>query len=180
MYYYLPKNEVAMRLAGIVKECFPETEHVYEMLCDVSMTCPEWLSYTVDEVLRLEKRNAISRSISSILYMWQEKNILNGHSVFANYFYDNSEYKQIAIYGLGRVVKLFIGEIKNLPVIVKYGIDKEKKEYENIKVMDIEDNLEQVDLFIVTVSWGDMELKEYLIKKGYMNVFTLREMLLKI
>lgn len=57
-------------------------------------------------------------------------------------FLRRSRYKTIAIYGLENSAKLFVHEVKELPVTIKNCIDRQKKEFDNIKVADILDRLE--------------------------------------
>jgi glycosyltransferase involved in cell wall biosynthesis len=179
LYLYLPKDEIIGVLTEILRYCTTkmEEEELASYFNEIAQDYPDLFYYTINNLLKQNKKYLTNLDMINIIYQWKQKNIARKGTIFSNYFYEGSKYKTIAIYGLGNLARLFVQEVKELPVTIKYGIDRQKKDFDDIKVVDILDRLENVDLFIVTVSYGAQELKENLTKMGHNNVYTLREMI---
>lgn len=89
------------------------------------------------------------KQATDLLYEWKLKNAKNKSSIFCNIL--NREDMTIAIYGLGRWAELLYQEIQNLPVKIKYGIDKWKDSFHFLPIKRLTDELEEVDLLVVTI-----------------------------
>lgn len=113
-----------------------------------------------------------------LLYEWHIKNLYNKEgTIFSKYFYEGSNVKTIAIYGLGKLGKIFFDEVRSLPVEIKYGIDKEKRIFEDLTVKRPDEHLELVDWIIVTMMKESKQIKECLEKRCTGKVFTLEELI---
>ena len=64
------------------------------------------------------------------------------------YFIDNG-YKTIAVYGMGELGNRLYEELKETEIIIKYGIDKNGG-FGEIEILDIDDELPEVDVVVVT------------------------------
>lgn len=81
------------------------------------------------------------------------------------YFIDHG-YKTIAIYGMGEMGNRLYDELKNTSIKVKYAIDKNAEgTYSELKVIDIEDEYEDVDVIVVTATFAFEEISEQLKNK---------------
>lgn len=67
-------------------------------------------------------------------------------------YFINNRYFRIAVYGMGDIGKRLIKELRDSEIKVAYGIDRNCNNiYSNIKVMNMDDNLAEVDAVVVTV-----------------------------
>lgn len=78
------------------------------------------------------------------------------------YFTDNG-YKTLAIYGMGEMGNRLYEELKNTSIEIKYAIDKNASgKYADIDVKDLEDELEVVDVVVVSAIFVYGEIVEEL------------------
>lgn len=84
------------------------------------------------------------------------------------YFIDNN-YSSIAIYGMGEMGNRLYDELMNTSITVKYAIDKAVGSiYTELDVLGIEDELEEVDVIVVTPAHAfDSIAKSLKDKVGY-------------
>lgn len=76
--------------------------------------------------------------------------IKNMGGTLSEYFINN-KYSVIALYGMGEVGERFLEEIKDTNILVKYAIDRNATSIvEGIPTYTINDNLEAVDVIVVT------------------------------
>lgn len=76
------------------------------------------------------------------------------------WFLDN-EYETVAIYGMGEIGNRLYDELKNSNIQVKYGIDKSAgSTYSELEVYSIDDDLEDVDVVVVTAIFAFDEIEE--------------------
>lgn len=81
------------------------------------------------------------------------------------YFTDN-DYKSVAIYGMGEMGNRLYDELKGSGVSVKYAIDKEAgTTYAEVEVKELDEELEPVDVVVVTATFAFDEIKEKLNEK---------------
>lgn len=91
------------------------------------------------------------------------------------YFEDNY-IKKVAIYGLGNLGQEVYWELSNLKDIkVLYGIDKNAKtlNIDGLKIISLDETLEEVDAVIVTPLQYYNEIEESLNEKGIKNVISI-------
>ena len=74
-------------------------------------------------------------------------------------------YKNIAIYGMGRVGKALVKELENSNIDIVYAIDQNSRiEYENLEIKSLDDALPKVDVMFVTIEVTE-ELEKMLYEK---------------
>lgn len=115
------------------------------------------ISYALLSQLQCQKHT------SDLLYEWKLKTTKNMNSIFYNKL--DKEGMTVAIYGLGRLAELFYQEIKDFHLRIVYGIDRWKDYFHDLPVKRMTDDLEEVDLMIVTVIDEFAEIREELEKK---------------
>lgn len=96
-------------------------------------------------------------------------------------FFKNNNYKSIAIYGMKELGERLYDELRDSDIIVKYIIDKNAGEiYADIDVVTPEDNLEPVDVIVVTATFYYDEIKNMLREKVDYPVVSLEDILYEI
>lgn len=79
-----------------------------------------------------------------------------------DYFQANN-YKTIAIYGMGELGNRLYDELKETSIRVLYAVDKNPdKVYSELKVVSLDEPLEEVDAFIVTATFAYDEIEKEL------------------
>lgn len=116
------------------------------------------------------------RRLYDLLYEWKKK---NGKKEKNTVFYElfSRQEKTIAIYGLGNWGELFYQEIKNLPVKILYGIDKKVDFFHSLQIRRPTDELEKVDMIVVTVFQEYKEIKEELQKKYQGEIVSIEQLI---
>lgn len=72
-------------------------------------------------------------------------------------FFRKRGFNQIAIYGMGEVGKRLAQELRNGPITIQYGIDRQDVQSENgLRIIKPDQPFDDVDLLVVTVV-GDCE-----------------------
>lgn len=79
-----------------------------------------------------------------------------------NYYLSQNGIREIAIYGLGACGMAFLRLAKYLNLKVSYGIDKEKKEIDNLQVYSLMDGFPKVDAVFITLKNRNGEVENYL------------------
>lgn len=78
----------------------------------------------------------------------------------AEYFVSN-EYKEMCIYGMGEMGNRLYDELKNTEIKVKYAIDKDAAStYSELDVKEIDDDLPEVDVVVVTATFAFDDIVE--------------------
>lgn len=96
-------------------------------------------------------------------------------------FFEQNEYQKIAIYGMSYAGETLVDELKDSNIIVKYGIDKNADSmYKDIDVLTIEDDLESVDVVVVTAITFFDEIEEKLSEKIDCPIVSLEDILYEI
>lgn len=84
--------------------------------------------------------------------------------------------KSIAIYGMGEMGNRLYDELKNTSIEVKYAIDeKADNTYSELNVIEIEDNLQEVDVIVVTAIFAFDEIESNISKVTNMKLISLEE-----
>lgn len=91
-------------------------------------------------------------------------------------FFEDNNYKSIAIYGIGTVGKRLIEELKSSGIEIKYTIDKKNK-YEDLKIKVITPDMQlpKVDIIVVTAITFFDEIKEMLKTKINCPIISLED-----
>jgi phosphate/sulfate permease len=92
------------------------------------------------------------KKYQSYYYLFGSWMVLRNKGRMLTEYFENHGFKNIAIYGLGRLGLCLYEELKNSNINVKYGIDKNAAtfSYLNLKVISPEIDLEPVDIIVVT------------------------------
>lgn len=90
-------------------------------------------------------------------------------------------YKTIAIYGMSYAGETLINELKGTDINILYGIDKKADSlFSAIKLISLEDELEDVDAIIVTAITFFDEIEEKLSKKVSCPIISLEDILYEV
>ncbi|MBD5548886.1 MAG: glycosyltransferase family 2 protein [Lachnospiraceae bacterium] len=99
------------------------------------------------------------------LYKWKKRNAEEGALILK--YISNCNVENVGIYGLGKWGELIYDEIKNQSDFCIYGIDEKKTEFHSIEIKKINDNLNGIELIIVSVFMEFNAIKENLERNGY-------------
>lgn len=95
----------------------------------------------------------------------------------ASYF-ESKGYKKIAIYGMSYAGERLAKELDNTEIEIKYGIDKNAQNlYSSLDVYSLEDELEEVDVVVVTPIFFFNEIEEELSRKFDCPIVSLEDIL---
>ena len=96
-------------------------------------------------------------------------------------YFEQNEYKKIAVYGMSYAGETLIDELKGTGIDVAYGIDKSYDSiYSDVDVVSVEDELEKVDVIVVTaISFFD-EIEEQLSEKIDCPIVSLEDILYEV
>lgn len=96
-------------------------------------------------------------------------------------FFLSQGYKSIAIYGMGEMGNRLCDELKNSEVKIKYAIDKETIccDYE-IEVLEPDEDLEAVDVIVVTAVFVYEEIEAMLSEKANHPIISLEDVIYQL
>lgn len=92
-------------------------------------------------------------------------------------FLEQRHYSRIAVYGLGDTANRIYDSLKNTPVEVIFGIDKNKSFYCDTEILTLDDEFPSVDLIIVTDFDSYETLRQKLEEKGNHLVMSLEQII---
>lgn len=91
-------------------------------------------------------------------------------------YFEKNNYNRIAIYGMGEMGNRLYDELKNSNITLAYAIDKDADSiYADLKVVSKEDELQEVDVIVVTATFAFDEIKEELEKKTNIPIISLED-----
>lgn len=89
--------------------------------------------------------------------------------------------KTVAIYGMSFIGQRLIEELRDSGIEVKYGIDKNRDRiYTDIDIVTPEDNIEEVDVIIVTAFYFFNEIEDLLMKKTDSRILSFEELVYEL
>lgn len=89
-------------------------------------------------------------------------------------FFEENDYKTIAIYGMGEMGNRLYDELKESQIVVKYAIDEAAgNKFSELKVISPEDDFEDVDAIIITATFAYDEICEKLESKTSIQLISL-------
>lgn len=116
--------------------------------------------YMNKKVTAKDKKIGKFKTYYSVLNQWIVS--LHEKKCIDTYFIDNG-YKTVAIYGMGELGNRLYEELKDSEIEVKYAIDKDAAyTYADLEIKDLEDDLETVDVVVVTAIFAFDEIEEEL------------------
>lgn len=129
--------------------------------------------------INMWKRQA-GKNRGLLLVMWKWTALKQDHKNL-EIFFENKNYKKIAVYGMSYVGISLIKELKNSKVEILYGIDKNAANiYSDIKILTPEENLPNVDAVVITLVEGYDEIYHKLSKKLKCDFLAIEDILNEI
>lgn len=96
-------------------------------------------------------------------------------------FFKKNNYLNIAIYGMGYIGECLYDELKGSGIQVKYGIDRTARDFKGeLPIYRIEDELERVDMIVVTVMENTKNIIDKLKRDGEYPVMAISELLIAL
>lgn len=96
-------------------------------------------------------------------------------------YFEKNNYKTVAIYGMKEFGERLYDELKNTDITVKYIIDKNADSiWTDVKVVIPEEELEPVDVIVVTATFYFDEIEEMLFDKVECPVISLEDVLYEV
>lgn len=93
-------------------------------------------------------------------------------------YFDLQGYQSIAIYGMGELGNRLYEELMNSKIEVKYAIDKyPENNFTELKFCELSDNMEEVDVIIVTPVFDYEEIEKNITSKVNYKVISLEDIL---
>lgn len=129
----------------------------------------------------LSKSNNMSnKHLALFLMMNQWVKVKQEGKGLAEYFEKNG-YKRIAVYGMSFAGETLLDELNDTNVEVVYGIDKKADSiYLDKKILTVEDELEEVDVIVVTAITFFDEIEKTLKNKVECPIISLEDILYEI
>lgn len=118
----------------------------------------------------------------SVLFhlMGQWVKVRQGGKSLVSYF-KREGYSKIAIFGMGYAGDILLAELKGSDIQVIYGIDRRADSlYADVKIVTLDEILEEVDAVVVTAVTSFEEIKENLSKKINCPIVSLEEILCEV
>lgn len=107
--------------------------------------------------------------------------ILKNEKKEVKQYFINNNYNTIAIYGMGEMGCRLIEELENSDIEIKYTIDKKSGGlYANVEVLDMDDDLEEVDVVVVTATFAFDDILCELEKKLNCPIISLEDLLYEV
>lgn len=96
-------------------------------------------------------------------------------------FFERNNYKTVAIYGMKELGERLYDELQNSGITVKYIIDKNADTiYADVDVITPDDDLEPVDVIVVTAIYFFDEIEELLSEKVNYPIVSLEDILYEV
>lgn len=130
---------------------------------------------------KMKKAQSMSdKHLALFLMMNQWVKVKQEGKDLASYF-DQKDYKRIAIYGMSYAGETLIDELKGTDITIAYGIDKNANSiYVDVDVVSMEDVLDEVDAVVVTAITFFDEIEEKLSEKMDCPILSLEDILYEI
>lgn len=96
-------------------------------------------------------------------------------------FFEREGYKDIAVYGMSYAGETLVDELEGSDIKVKYGIDRNADKIDaNINIVSPDEELEDVDVIVVTSITFFNEIEERLVKKVNCPIISLEDVLYEV
>lgn len=96
-------------------------------------------------------------------------------------WFEDKGYKKIAIYGMSYAGETLVNELMQTGIQVAYGIDRNAEQmYAEVDVVTMEDELEEVDVIVVTAITFFDEIEEKLSEKMNCPIVSLEDILYEV
>lgn len=126
------------------------------------------------------QQNLSEKHLALFLMMNQWVAVKQQGKSLSDYF-EKQGYKNIAIYGMSYAGERLLQELKDSGIHVKYGIDKNARSiFLDINIVTMEDELEPVDVVIVTPVFFFNDIEEELSEKIDCPIISLEDVLYEV
>ena len=133
---------------------------------------------TSESVVRAKSMS--EKHLALFLMMNQWVKVKQEGKNLADYFERNG-YRKIAVYGMSYAGETLMDELKETDVVVAYGIDRNASSiYADVDVLSIEDDLESVDIVVVTAITFFDEIEDKLSVKIDCPIVSLKDILYEV
>lgn len=93
-------------------------------------------------------------------------------------YFAEKNYRKIAIYGMSYVGKALVNELKNSDIEICYGIDRNKSIFSSeIKMVSMEDCLEEVDAIVVTPMSAYAQIEQDIREKVNCDIISIEDVI---
>ena len=137
----------------------------------------------IGKVLKKEskEKDELFRKVLSYYFIYDQwLSVRQGGKSLVNYFEQNG-YKTVAIYGLKELGERLYDELKNSDIEVKYIIDKNADAlYTDVDIVTPDEELECVDVIVVTATFYYDEIEEMLYHKTDCPIVSLEDVISEI
>ena len=125
-------------------------------------------------------RSKSDKHMALYLMMNQWVKVKQERKNLSSYFEKNG-YKRIAVYGMSYAGETLIEELKDTNIDVIYGIDRNADSiYADVDIVSIDDDLDQVDVVVVTAITFFDEVEEKLSEKIDCPIVSLEDILYEV
>lgn len=124
------------------------------------------------------RKQGIGKAMAVFAMKALQKEQINKVSLIA---FKENNYLNIAIYGMGYIGECLYDELKGSGIQVKYGIDRTARDFKGeLPIYQIEDELERVDMIVVTVMENTKNIIDKLKRDGEYPVMAISELLIAL
>lgn len=131
----------------------------------------------IDREELLIKNEAKFRMYTRVLEQWISLKQID--VAFSSWFEEN-EFKRIAVYGMGKIGRLLVNELMDSSIEVCYGIDKNYTNSGKVRVKGVEEELDDVDIVVVTAMAEFESIKCLLRKKMNCPIVSLEDIIYEL
>lgn len=123
---------------------------------------------------KVDKFKSYYNMLNQWLILKQEgKNLLE--------YFEQNNYKTIAIYGMGEMGNRLYDELKDSKIEVKYAVDRNAADtYSELNIIDAEDDFEEVDAIVVTAVFAFSEIESVISEKIECPIISLEDVVYEI
>lgn len=113
-------------------------------------------------------------------YMLNQWLILKQQGNALTKYFEENQFNNIAIYGVGEMGNRLYDELKDSDICVKFAIDKEDNRYMEVEVKSPEDDFEGVDVIVVTAIFAFEEINRKISPRVSCPVISLEDIIFDI
>jgi len=129
----------------------------------------------------LEKKSEKVNKFKSYYNMLNQWLVLKGQGKSLEEYFTGNGYKTIAIYGMGEMGNRLYEELKDSDIEIQYAIDKAPGAvYSELEVREAEEEMDKVDVVIVTATFAYDEIKEELEDKFTCPIISLEDVICEL
>ena len=165
--YWILYNRILKRIKDEIVEAVVDnfSDEILSLLEEIATLLSKPKCY--ENIQSEECRNIVGRLWAIVYFQLHEKEI---HS-----YLNRNEMNKIGIYGVGKHGKILLRLFKKNESLTLVGIDRKVTSFENIKVLNPEEDTSEYDMVIVSPLKSEEIIKEYSGKK-YKNMMTIEEL----